>query len=299
MNSEQVSNSKVADILESVADLLEIEGSGSHLIKSYRQTATKIRHMHKAVAALIEEKGFDELKHAKGIDNNLIPSIDEIVRTGCLGYLEQLKKEVDIESASDQSPEIVQNIRGRIYSGMGTEPLEELNLGPHDQKLDETNALGGRRVHGESNAMSDMYNVSELEGGECSEAASEEIPSVDLLLEVDAEYRKKASSGELKKLAPEKNNPENKKWLPMLEVQRRGWNFRLLFSNTDLAHQLDKIFDWVVIHYQNDVIQDQCTVVTSGIGPLAGHRVIRGREEECQAYYETRNQAKSRGEPIE
>ncbi len=43
--------------------------------------------------------------------------------------------------------------------------------------------------------------------------------------------------------------------------------------------------DWVVIYYDDGSGERQRTVVTERQGPLAGRRVVRGREAECCAYY--------------
>jgi hypothetical protein len=44
--------------------------------------------------------------------------------------------------------------------------------------------------------------------------------------------------------------------------------------------------DWVVIYfYDHDHAEGQHTVVTETRGPLAGRRVVRGREAECKAHY--------------
>ena len=58
-----------------------------------------------------------------------------------------------------------------------------------------------------------------------------------------------------------------------------------MYSNTARAHELGKTDDWVVIYYEQDGEEDQCTVVTETRGPLAGRRVVRGREQECREYY--------------
>jgi hypothetical protein len=39
----------------------------------------------------------------------------------------------------------------------------------------------------------------------------------------------------------------------------------------------------VILYFERDGHEDQCTVVTERHGPLAGRRVVRGREAECQA----------------
>jgi len=44
--------------------------------------------------------------------------------------------------------------------------------------------------------------------------------------------------------------------------------------------------DWVVLYCEDkDHGALQYTVVTPAAGPLAGRRVVRGREAECQAWY--------------
>jgi hypothetical protein len=75
-----------------------------------------------------------------------------------------------------------------------------------------------------------------------------------------------------------KFNPTGKSWLPIMHTGREGWNFTTLFSNTALAHELNKTNDWVVVYYERDGREGQCTVVTEQGDPLKGQRVIRGRE---------------------
>jgi len=108
---------------------------------------------------------------------------------------------------------------------------------------------------------------------------------VELILEVDAEYREKAGARKLKLIAPKLLNPEKKAWLPILVTERTGWKFTVMFSNTATAHQLGKTNNWVVVYYEKGKGENQCTVVTEQRGPLKGKRVIRGREEECKKYY--------------
>jgi hypothetical protein len=106
-------------------------------------------------------------------------------------------------------------------------------------------------------------------------------PSTALLLEVDHEYREKAAAGHLRLIAPRRFNPQGEAWLPILHTRRGDWHFTALFSNTPLAHELDRTRDWVVIYYHTDASPEgQCTVVTETRGRLAGRRVVRGREAE-------------------
>jgi hypothetical protein len=60
---------------------------------------------------------------------------------------------------------------------------------------------------------------------------------------------------------------------------------RLPMLNTPRAHQLNKTLDWVVIYYDGAGGERQGTVITSMYGPLAGRRIVRGREAECMQHY--------------
>jgi DNA polymerase (family X) len=111
-----------------------------------------------------------------------------------------------------------------------------------------------------------------------------EVP-VDIILEVDAEYRRRAAEGKLKRIAPRLLNPEKKAWLPILTKEHQGFKFTVMFSNTPTAHKLGKTDDWVVVYVQKGKGENQCTVVTESRGPLKGKRVIRGREKECEEHY--------------
>jgi putative hydrolase len=109
---------------------------------------------------------------------------------------------------------------------------------------------------------------------------------VHLILQVDSQYRKKASDGELPMIAPKRFNPDAKAWLPVMHVTKQGWHFTALFSNTARAHQLDRTHDWVVIYFYDDQHHEsQHTVVTETHGDLTGQRVVRGRETECREFY--------------
>lgn len=109
--------------------------------------------------------------------------------------------------------------------------------------------------------------------------------SVKVILDIDAEYRKKAGAGKLKMIAPRLMNPEKKAWLPIMVKDSAGYKFTVMFSNTATAHKLGKTDDWVVVYFEKGKGENQCTIVTEGRGSLKGRRVIRGREQECAESY--------------
>lgn len=118
------------------------------------------------------------------------------------------------------------------------------------------------------------------------EQAAGGAPAVELILQVDALYRARASAGQLPTIAPRQFNPEGKAWLPVLHTRLGGWHFTALYSNTARAHELDRVKDWVVVYAEGqDHHERQFTVVTAQRGTLVGQRVVRGREVECRAWY--------------
>ncbi|MHC5051198.1 MAG: DNA-binding protein, partial [Planctomycetota bacterium] len=72
-------------------------------------------------------------------------------------------------------------------------------------------------------------------------------------------------------------------WLPILHASREGWFFTAMYSNSARAHRLGTTRDWVIVIYERDGVEGQATIVTEHAGPLAGRRVVRGRETECAA----------------
>ena len=108
-----------------------------------------------------------------------------------------------------------------------------------------------------------------------------DVPTIDVLLELDREYREKARAHSLPMIAPRRFNPEGKAWLPVLHRRHGPWHFTALFSNTERAHLMHRVYDWVVIYFE----EGQYTVVTERRGSLTGKRVVRGREPECARHY--------------
>jgi hypothetical protein len=113
-------------------------------------------------------------------------------------------------------------------------------------------------------------------------------PPVQLVLEVDREFREKAAAGRLPThcAAAHPRSSAVPHRAPVLEVRRGGWHFRALYSTTARAHDLGRSRDWVVIHYTDGLrAQGRHTVVTESRGAAAGRRVVRGRESACRSHY--------------
>jgi len=156
-----------------------------------------------------------------------------------------------------------------------------LEIAAHDGRLESVPGVGPRR------AALIRASLAAMLGRRARPPRVErpESPGVDVLLDVDREYRDKAAAGSLPRIAPRRFNPEKRAWLPILHAQRAPWHFTALYSNTARAHELGTTHDWVVVYFERDGHEDQCTVVTERTGPRAGRRVVRGREAECRTLH--------------
>jgi len=295
MASAEPTNREIADVLERIADLLEAQGANPYRIGAYRSGAASVRAAREPVAALVRAGGGKALRALPSVGEGLARVVAEYVETGRSSLLESLQARVAPEEALATVPGVGEEGAHQIVSEIGITTLEELELAAHDGRLGRLDGFGPDRVITVELSLAGLLSQSARrrmtqrveagEGGSRDRPDAEERPSVALLLDIDAEYRTRGEAGELRTIAPRRFNPSGEAWLPVLEKERDGWLFTALYSNTARAHELGTTHDWVVIYYERAGHQHQATVVTAARGPLAGKRVVRGREPESREHY--------------
>lgn len=285
----ELNNQDVADRLREVADLLEQQGANRFRVNAYRRAADTVVGVDRPLARLLDEGGRDALMALPGIGQSLASAIAQMVRTGRWPQLERLRGSSSAEEVFRSIPGVGAALARRLHESLDADTLEELEIAAHDGRVELIPGVGPRRAAMLRAALANML------GRRRPPARSKEmLPSTALLLDVDRDYRERARAGTLKKIAPRRFNPSGEAWLPILHVERDGWSFTALYSNTQRAHELHRTLDWVVLYFsRDDRAEGQCTVVTEGSGALRGKRVIRGREAECEAYYREASPAKA------
>jgi DNA uptake protein ComE-like DNA-binding protein len=274
------SNEDIAHLLEQIADLLEQQDDNPYRIQAFRHGAKSVRASATPLTEMVHTEGASALLQLEGIGQGLATTIFEFIETGRSDYLQNLQARQSPEDLLRQIPGIGEKLAQRIVRHLGVSSVAEFEQAVQAGRLEQVFGLGPQRVTAIRNYLAEQ-------SGHSASLQQPEVagPDVALLLDVDAEYRRRAEAGELPTLAPRRFNPNNEAWLPLLRTERDGWVMTALFSNTARAHELGKTHDWVVIYYQKDGPEGQCTVVTETGGPLAGKRIIRGREEECEQFY--------------
>jgi hypothetical protein len=268
-------NQQIADRLREHARALEQEGD-LFRVRAYRRAAEAILRLDRPAAEIVAHDGRKGLEAVAGVGSHLALTIERLIRTG--EFHTPVPDAVSPEQHVSNVPGVGAVLANLLDERLHVRTVPELRAADEAGRLDEL-GLGATRLRKLRAALAD--NASKRQP---APPVSGE-PSVAELLAIDQEYRRQAGEGRLPLLAPHRENPAHEAWLPLYHTRRGGWRYRALYSNTALAHRLGRTSDWVVIYFDGDATADQRTVVTETRGDLHGLRVVRGREEECRAYY--------------
>ena len=272
-------NNVVADRLDEVAEILEVQAANAFRVAAYRGAARMLRSLEQSVEEIVKTEGVEGLLKLPGIGQTLARFIHQLVVTGQLPMLDRLRGQSDPVALLQTVPGIGQITAGKLYEQVGIESLEELEIAAYDGRLGKL-GLGEKRIKGIRDSL-----AARLGRVQPNKRRVGVEPPVKEILDVDTEYRRQAAAEELPKIAPRRFNPDHKRWLPILHTTRGERHYSAMFSNTPRAHQLNMTSDWVVIYYDGAGGERQCTVITSHYGPLQGRRIVRGRELECLRHY--------------
>lgn len=272
-------NAEIARRLEEVAALIEAQKGSSYRVQAYRHAAETIHGLPRPASAILQAEGLEGLEALPGIGQNIARAVRDLVVMGRLPVLDRLRGESDPVLLLSTVPGISRSLADRIHHSLGVNTLEDLETAAHDGRLTEFMEIRGKRLEAIKDSLAARLARVRLR----REPAA--LPPIHEILDVDREYREGARAGTLPTIAPKRFNPEGRSWLPVLHTEREGRHYTALFSNTARAHELGKTADWVVIYYDRDRSEGQCTVITSERGPLEGRRIARGRETECLRYY--------------
>ncbi|MDB5306837.1 MAG: polymerase protein [Gemmataceae bacterium] len=269
-------NDEAARRLERAAKRLSERGENVFRVRAYRVAAETVRALPRPAAEILQVGGRRALMELPGIGDRLSLTLEQLLLTGHMPRVEGLgdSPEELIATVPGLGPELAR----RIHEALHVETLEDLERAANDGRLAGVPGMGAKRLRGIREALAGRFR--RAVGGPAAEP-----PPVEDVLAVDRTYREQAGRGALRTIAPRRFNPTGEAWLPVLKTRKNGRRYRVLFSNTATAHRAGREHDWVVIHFEKDGAAGQCTVVTETAGPLAGRRVIRGRETECARYY--------------
>jgi hypothetical protein len=276
-----ITNWEIADKLRKMAEMLELQLENGFRVAAYRKAADAIEALSEPVDAIWRKQGIGGLMEIEHVGRGIAAAVAEIITSGRWTQFDRLTGELEPRKLFQTVPGIGPELALQIHDNLHIDTLEQLEEAAHDGRLDRVPGFGERRT-----AVIRAGLAERLGRRSRGSAAIGRQAPLEMLLDVDREYRERAAAGTLRKIAPKRFNPKQEAWLPVLHAQCDDWHFTVLFSNTANAHELGKTRDWVVIYaYENGELETQCTVVTETRGTLKGRRVVRGRESESASYY--------------
>jgi DNA polymerase (family X) len=135
-------NADVAEQLELLADLLEIEGEASFRVLAYRRAATRIRETAGSVAELALA---GRAKQLQGIGKTIEEKIVQVVEDGEMHALTKRKKVIPPEVVSFMRlPGLGPKTAARIWQELGVTTIEELKRAAEQERLRTLAGLGAK-----------------------------------------------------------------------------------------------------------------------------------------------------------
>ncbi len=276
-------NIDIAGRLDEVARIFAEQGANRFRVQAYRNAANVLRSLPDSVAEIFQREGIEGLEKIPGVGTSIARAVRDILLHGRLAMLDRLRGESRAIAILASVPGIGNKTARRFHDDLGIETLEELEMAAHDGRIENFPGIGTKRLAGIRDSLAQRLGRIRRKA---IAPPSRRLPPVAELLDVDREYRQKATAGKLTQIAPRRFNRKREAWLPVLHTMRNGRHYTALFSNTAHAHELGKTRDWVVLFCDNGDTEHRFTVITSQFGPLQGERIIAGRETECEGYYD-------------
>ncbi len=136
-----IHNGEISRILNEMADLLDIKGENQFRVRAYRNGARSVENLPKPAAELLEE-GTD-LAGFPGIGQAIAEKIQQLVETGTIKQIEQLKKELP-EGLLDilKIPELGPRRVGDLYRHLGVKNLDDLAEAAAEDRIDDVPGFG-------------------------------------------------------------------------------------------------------------------------------------------------------------
>lgn len=138
-----VDNLTVAEALYEIADLLEFTGGDLFKVRAYRKAAEAVGLLPEQAADLV---GAGHLTRVPGIGKAIAAKIAELVETGRIGYLEELRQSVPPGVLDlTRVPGLGARTAMLLYQRLGVDSLEALELAAQEGRLRDLPGLGPRK----------------------------------------------------------------------------------------------------------------------------------------------------------
>ena len=133
-------NLEIADIMENIAELLEIKGENPFKIRAYHRVSQVLRDLPHDLGTIKKEGG---LRNIPGVGEGIEKKIIEVLETGRIKFYESLKKEIpegilDIMAIPYMGPKKAK----LVYNELGIKDIEGLEKAVRKHKLKDLSGMG-------------------------------------------------------------------------------------------------------------------------------------------------------------
>ena len=148
-----ISNTEIADVFFTIADLLELKGENAFRVRAYRNAAHMIESLPQPVAEMIAKK--QDLTKIPGIGDDLAEKMQTIVKKKSLPFLNSLKTSIpkgliDMMQLPGLGPKKV----NRLYKELHVKSLKELQQSCEKNKVQALTGFGVKVEQNILNALS-------------------------------------------------------------------------------------------------------------------------------------------------
>jgi hypothetical protein len=208
-----------AERLREAATLLAHQDDNPYRVAAYRRAADAVASLDTDLRELLEAGGIAALENIPGIGQRIAGGLAELARTGRWTYLERLRGSAEPRDIFCAIPGVGPILAKRLHETLHVETLEQLEAALHEKGCQSVAGIGPRRLAMLRAALSQMLaRIRPVRTRPMDE------PPIDILLDVDREYRAKAAVNALRKIAPKRFNPKGEAWLPILHTDRGKWH---------------------------------------------------------------------------
>lgn len=136
-----VHNKEIAEILEEMADLLDIKGDNPFRIRSYRNAARTVFGLPDSLDKMVDKHG--KIQELPGIGKSIAQKIREIVETGELSQLKRLKNEIpesllEIMKLEQMGPQRTK----LLHEELGIVSIADLKKEAQEGKIEKVKGFG-------------------------------------------------------------------------------------------------------------------------------------------------------------
>jgi len=141
---QEWNNLKLADLLERIGDILELQGENVFKVGAYRRASESIKHLNQDVRAIWQNDA-KNLRTISGVGEAIALKLDELLRTGSLLYYEEIAREVplgvlDILKVPDIGPKTTL----RLWKDLNVTSIDELRAAITQGKVQEMKGMGAK-----------------------------------------------------------------------------------------------------------------------------------------------------------